>query len=95
MNATTDGCADPGDEDLMLRYAAGEAAAFDQLYARHRSGLFRFIQRQCRERAQAEEIFQEVWMNLLKSRERYTAAARFVTICTLHKNTVKPHRYKR
>jgi RNA polymerase sigma-70 factor (ECF subfamily) len=76
MNATID---DPSDEDLMLRYASGDAAAFDQLYARHRGGLFRFIQRQYRERAQAEEIFQEVWMNLIKSRERYTATARFRT----------------
>ncbi|MCL1825295.1 MAG: RNA polymerase sigma factor [Betaproteobacteria bacterium] len=96
MNATTDDpCRaenDPSDEDLMLRYAAGEAAAFDQLYARHRGGLFRFIQRQCKERAQAEEIFQEVWMNLIKSRERYTATARFRTyLYTLAHNRMIDH----
>jgi len=38
------------DEALMLRYQAGDAAAFDQLYARHRGGLFRFMLRQCRSR---------------------------------------------
>jgi len=76
----------------MLRYAAGDAAAFDQLYARHRGPLFRFIQRQCKERAQTEEIFQEVWMNLVKSRERYTATARFRTyLYTLAHNRMIDH----
>ena len=32
---------DARDEDLMLAYAAGDAAAFDTLYARHRGGLYR------------------------------------------------------
>ena len=96
MKAMTDGPNyagnDSSDEDLMLRYAAGEAAAFDQLYARHRSGLFRFIQRQFKERAQAEEIFQEVWINLIKSRERYTPAARFRTyLYTLAHNRMIDH----
>jgi len=94
MNVTVDdpGSADPSDEELMLRYAAGEAAAFDRLYARHRGSLFRFIQRQCKERTQAEEIFQEVWMNLIKSRERYTVAARFRTyLYTLAHNRMIDH----
>ena len=51
---------DDSDEALMLRYQAGDAAAFDALYARHRGGLFRFITRQCRVRERAEEIFQDV-----------------------------------
>ncbi len=67
------------DESLMLRYQAGDAAAFDELYARHRSGLFRFITRQCRTREHAEELFQEVWMNLIQARERYRVEAQFRT----------------
>ena len=67
------------DESLMLRYQAGDAAAFDALYARHRSGLFRFISRQCRTREHAEELFQEVWMNLIQARERYRVEAQFRT----------------
>ncbi len=67
------------DEDLMLRYQAGDAGAFDLLYARHRGGLFRFIGRQCRTREHAEELFQEVWMNLIQARERYRVEAQFRT----------------
>jgi hypothetical protein len=31
------------DEDLMLAYAAGDAAAFDALYARHKGGVYRYM----------------------------------------------------
>ncbi|TMH55977.1 MAG: RNA polymerase subunit sigma, partial [Betaproteobacteria bacterium] len=36
------------DEDLMLAYAAGDAVAFDTLYARHKGGVYRYLLRQCR-----------------------------------------------
>jgi RNA polymerase sigma-70 factor (ECF subfamily) len=47
----------PSDEDLMLRFSGGDAAAFDALYARHRGGVFRYLLRQCRNQAAAEELF--------------------------------------
>jgi hypothetical protein len=34
------------DEGLMLAYAAGDAAAFDTLYGRHRAPVFRYVRRQ-------------------------------------------------
>lgn len=67
------------DEALMLRYQAGDAAAFDELYARHRGALFRFIARQCRVRERAEEIFQDVWMSLIQAADRYRVEAQFRT----------------
>lgn len=70
---------DNSDETLMLRYQAGDAAAFDELYARHRGGLYRFITRQCRARERAEEIFQDVWMSLIQAAERYRVEAQFRT----------------
>ncbi|MEQ1516316.1 MAG: sigma-70 family RNA polymerase sigma factor [Usitatibacteraceae bacterium] len=63
----------------MLRYQSGDAAAFDELYARHRGALFRFITRQCRVRERAEEIFQDVWMSLIQAAERYRVEAQFRT----------------
>lgn len=67
------------DEALMLRYQSGDASAFDLLYSRHKGGLFRYFLRQCKERAQAEELFQDVWMNLIRARGRYEAQAKFST----------------
>ena len=67
------------DEDLMLRYRDGDAAAFDLLYERHRTGLYRFILRQCPHRGEVDEIFQDVWMNLINARARYQPSAKFRT----------------
>jgi RNA polymerase sigma-70 factor (ECF subfamily) len=67
------------DEALMLDYVAGSAAAFDRLYARHRGGLYRFILRQCKAAPVAEELFQDVWMSVIRTRKSYTPSARFAT----------------
>lgn len=67
------------DEELMLAYRDGNAAAFDQLYSRHKGPLYRYLLRQCRDVAAAEELFQDVWMNLVRARASYTVTARFST----------------
>ena len=71
--------AETRDEDLMLAYAAGDAAAFDALYARHKGGLYRYVLRQCTHAGVAEELFQDVWMNVLRARASYVPSARFAT----------------
>lgn len=63
----------------MLCYRDGDAGAFDALYARHKGGLYRYLLRQCREPAAAEELFQDVWMNLIRARAGYTVQAKFTT----------------
>ena len=76
----------------MLRYQSGDAAAFDELYARHRGGLYRFILRQGRLGDHAEELFQDVWMNLIKARHGYRVEAQFRTwLYTLARNRVLDH----
>jgi len=67
------------DEELMLLYRDGDAGAFDALYARHKGGLYRYLLRQCRNAAAAEELFQDVWMNLIRARAGYSVQARFTT----------------
>ena len=70
----------PGaDEELMLRYRDGDTGAFEQLYARHKGPVYRYIRRQCGNVAVAEELFQDVWMSVIKTRERYTVSAKFST----------------
>lgn len=67
------------DEQLMQDYRDGDAGAFDVLYRRHKGGLYRYLFRLCREQSVAEEMFQEVWGNLIRSRERYQPSAKFTT----------------
>ena len=71
--------AESSDEELMLGYRDGDAGAFDVLYARHKGGLYRYLHRQCRDAAAAEELFQDVWMNLIRARTGYTVQAKFTT----------------
>ena len=67
------------DEDLMLGYRNGDAAAFEVLYIRHKGALYRYLLRQCRIAAVAEELLQDVWLNLVRARERYEVRAKFTT----------------
>ena len=69
----------PSDEDLMLAYAADDSAAFDTLYARHKGGVYRYLLRQCVHTGVADELFQDVWMNVIRSRASYVASAKFTT----------------
>jgi RNA polymerase sigma-70 factor (ECF subfamily) len=83
------------DEELMLRYAQGDAGAFDELYARHRGGVFRYLLRQLGNRAHAEELFQDLWMNLVGARARYRVDAKFTTwLYTMAHNRLVDH-YRR
>jgi RNA polymerase sigma factor (sigma-70 family) len=80
------------DEELMLAYAAGDAAAFDSLYGRHRAPVFRYVRRQVGEDRIAEEIFQDIWMRVIKVRARYAASARFTTwLYTIAHNRLMDH----
>ena len=67
------------DEQLMERYRNGDAGAFDVLYHRHKGGLFRYLLRQCKYQGVVEELFQDVWSNIIRSRERYQPSAKFST----------------
>jgi RNA polymerase sigma-70 factor (ECF subfamily) len=80
------------DEQLMLAYAGGDAAAFEMLYARHKGPLFRFVLRSVKGEAQAEELFQEVWMRAIEARERYRPEAKFTTwLFTIAHNRLVDH----
>ena len=67
------------DRALMLRYRDGDVTAFETLYQRHRVPLYRFLLNQSRDIQAAEDIFQEVWSRIIRSRDRYRPAAKFAT----------------
>ncbi len=67
------------DGELMLRYARGDPRAFEDLYRRHRGGLYRYLARHTRNTETANDLFQEVWSKVIVSRERYEPRAQFRT----------------
>jgi len=67
------------DETLMLAWAAGDLPSFEQLYARHRTRLYRYLLRQLRQPALADDVFQDVWQRVVAARSEWTPDASFAT----------------
>ena len=85
-----------GDEQLMLAYREGDAGAFEKLYKRHKGALYRFVLRSIRDRAIAEELYQEIWMRAIEARGRYEVQAKFTTwLYTIAHNRLVDHWRKR
>jgi RNA polymerase sigma factor (sigma-70 family) len=80
---------EPTDEQLMVSYQLGDEAAFAVLYRRHSSRVFQFIRKRISEDAAARDVFQQVFMNLHRSRSKYSAPFPFLPwLFTLCRNAV-------
>jgi len=67
------------DAEVMLELRSGNMAAFDVLLAKYRKPIIHFMFRMVRNQAVAEELAQEVFLRIYRSRETYRAEARFST----------------
>ena len=67
------------DAELMLRVREGDPACFSLLLERHRRPVIHFLYRMVQNRAVAEELAQEVFLRVYRSREGYHPAAKFTT----------------
>jgi RNA polymerase sigma-70 factor (ECF subfamily) len=71
---------DPGsDAAIMLRLAAGDESAFNFLVEKYHRAMIHFLFRMVRNQAVAEELAQEVFLRVYRSRESYRAEAKFTT----------------
>jgi RNA polymerase sigma-70 factor (ECF subfamily) len=67
------------DAEFMLRVKEGDDAAFDYLVQKYRRPLIGFMYRMTHNAATAEELAQEVFLRVYRSRTTYTADAKFST----------------
>lgn len=63
------------DESLFQRWALGEAAAGQELFARHFDPLLRFFRRQVGDDVQ--DLVQQTFMGCIEARARYSTLANF------------------
>jgi RNA polymerase sigma-70 factor (ECF subfamily) len=63
----------------MLRAQAGDTEAFETLQRRYASRVYGYFCRQLKDRSDAEDLTQEVFLRLYRSRCRYSPRARFAT----------------
>jgi RNA polymerase sigma-70 factor (ECF subfamily) len=67
------------DAQLMLRVRDGDEDSFRVLLDKHRNPLVHFLYRMVQEQAVSEELAQEVFLRIYKSRLSYEPTARFTT----------------
>ncbi len=67
------------DAEIMLRAKAGDDSAFSYLVEKYRRPMVGFMYRTCRNAAVAEELAQEVFLRVYRSRAGYEASAKFTT----------------
>jgi len=88
------------DVQLMLDVKAGDEASFELLLQRYRTPLVNFLFRMVRNREQAEDLGQEVFLRVYRAREEYVPSAKFTTwlfrIATnLALNSMRDNRYQK
>jgi RNA polymerase sigma-70 factor (ECF subfamily) len=72
--------ADPvTDADVMLKVKAGDESAFDYLVQKYRRPMIAFMYRMVHNSAAAEDLAQEVFLRVYRSRENYEPSAKFTT----------------
>ena len=82
---------DPLDPDaaLMLRVKRGDRAAFTELVEKYKQPVMNFIFRSLRDETEAEDLAQNVFLQVYKSRDRYERTAKFSTwLFTIARNLV-------
>lgn len=67
------------DAAIMLRVAAGDEASFTYLVEKYHRPMMNFLYRMVHSQAGAEELAQEVFLRVYRSRESYRAEAKFTT----------------
>jgi RNA polymerase sigma-70 factor (ECF subfamily) len=67
------------DAEVMLRVKAGDESAFAYLVQKYRRPMVSFMYRMARNQAAAEDLAQEVFLRVYRSRENYEASAKFST----------------
>jgi RNA polymerase sigma-70 factor (ECF subfamily) len=67
------------DAEIMLRVKTGDQSAFEYLVQKYRRPMVSFMYRMARNSAAAEDLAQEVFLRIYRSRETYEASAKFTT----------------
>jgi RNA polymerase sigma-70 factor (ECF subfamily) len=83
------------DEQLMLEFSKGSAAAFAELFSRYKQPMFGFFRRRLADPAHAEELTQESFLAILRASSRYVPRALFRTyLYTIAFKILRAHRRK-
>jgi RNA polymerase sigma factor (sigma-70 family) len=92
MPATQTSTEEITDEALMQAFARGNMNAFEQLYDRHETGVWRFVFRSVQNNEVTDDLVQELWFSVTRSAASYEPTAKFKTwLFTMARNRVIDH----
>jgi len=74
------------DEQLLKRFRQGDAQAFETLYTRYRKSLYIYLLRSSPGPAEAEDLYQETWSRIIRSRTASDNAPFKATIFRIARN---------
>ena len=85
------------DRKLMVRIAHSDAAAMKTLFARHQVGVFRFVERMLRNPAIAEELTNEVFLEVWRGARNFQGRSSVTTwiLAIAHKRALNVLRKRR
>jgi RNA polymerase sigma-70 factor (ECF subfamily) len=67
------------DEQLMIAFINSDSKAFEILYARHKNAVYRYFLRSVSNEATCQELFQDCWLKVINSKNKYQVTAKFTT----------------
>src|SRR5579862_1701463 len=77
LDRATNTSAEPTDEQLLLSYRQGNRASFATLVSRYQRELFHFLVRFLGDRAAAEDVFQDTFLQVHQSAAQFDLTRRF------------------
>ena len=83
------------DAQLLRAFAEGEATAMDQLVGRYRQALFSWLLGMTGNRADAEDLFQDVWFRVIRHAGRFNDVSFKAWLWKIARNLLIDFRRKR
>jgi RNA polymerase sigma-70 factor (ECF subfamily) len=83
------------DADLLRAFAKGEGGALDRLMARYRQALFYWLLGMTGNRADAEDLFQDVWFRVIRHAGRFNDVSFKAWLWKIARNLLIDFRRKR
>ena len=83
------------DAELLARFAAGDSSAMDRLVSRYRQSLFSWLVGMTGNRADAEDLFQDIWVRIIRHSERFSNVSFKAWMWKIARNVLIDFRRKR
>lgn len=83
------------DADLLAAFAKGDASALDRLVARYRQALFSWLMGMTGNRADAEDLFQDIWCRVIRHAGRFNDVSFKAWLWKIARNILIDFRRKR